>query len=623
MIIVASLALFSLQILSSTVLLAKILKLQKKSNPINIRSGPLHIGFLLIPGASILFLEYLFLSIFKIFYWQTIVLVVLLNFLIGFDVISKNFKEFKFSLMKYRYFLINIFILLPFAITQSLLTFIPDENTDVAVFHQPLVDSIVGNNGLIWPQIEHPFYGSIPLAFHLLVAGLFTFTDNTISSHIVNFAFFWMLLILILSFTKRNYFNSALILVFMLTNNYFIRSPTDGMQDLFRSILIVISILFLFFALDQKNANYLILSGLVAGLAISTKMSELLIVPYLVLLILLKNRWSSENFSTRVFFFKLLLPITFVGSFFYFRNFWYTGNPVYPFLFKHPGLSNQWMDNYKSVLLTPYNPLDNNLNNNPFSPASLLDFYQAFDRYFLGTLFQNLTILVLVLFFFISKRFRPLIIVNLTMYFTWYYFMLNHVRWALPAYLLSVTLAIIMLSELVSHFWESLSMKTLFRKKKTLTIKILPLLFLVIVLLKGQILGFIGTIEYRFREIPIYVNSVYQNNLDLYLNDKIPNYELIKYINEAGYKTVYTSGLGSLNEFGRLYSGVKKTVYKELTEDSYPKTNFLFFEQSDSAIDLDILSLFSKDSNRLLILETKLGASLWCIKVELDKNFCR
>jgi hypothetical protein len=622
-IIVASLAIFSLQILSSTVLLSKILQLQKNSNPISMRSGPIHIGFLSIPGASILFLEYLLLSIFKIFCWQTVVLVVLINFIVGFQIISDYFRKLKLSLTKHRYFIINFLILLPVAILQSLLTLKPDENTDVAVFHQPLIDSLVQNNGLMWTQIEHPFYGSIPLAFHLLVAGLFIFTESTLSSHIVNFAFFWMLLILILSFTKKTYFNAILIVVFILVNSYFIQTPTDGMQDSFRSILIVASLYFLFFALDQVNANYLILSGLVAGLAISTKMSELLIIPYLALLMLVKYKWSRKNFTLRVFFINLLIPMFVVGSFFYVRNLWYTGNPIYPFLFKHPGLSTEWMDSHRIELLKRYNPLDRNLNNNPISPSSLLDFFQAFDRYFLGTVFQNLTILILVIAFFISKRFRPLLLVNLTMYFSWYYFMLNHVRWALPAYFLSVTLAVIILSEFIFYCRESRFTKALNKKKSFLVTLALPLIFLLAFSLKGQILEFVSKFENQFRSFSVYVNSAYQNNLESYFNEKISNYELMKYVDSVGYERVYTSGLGSLNQFNRLYSGNQKQIYKELTKDSLPTTNFIFFKQLDGFSEPDLSKVLNKDSTQQIIFQTKRGTSLWCIKVEQDTRFCR
>ncbi len=623
MIIVTGIAIFSLQILSGSVLLAKILQSRKKINPIFIRSGPLHVGLLLIPGASILFLEYLFLSVFKIFYWQTVTVVVLVNFVLGFEIILNYFRKFEFSFVKYKYSLVNILTLLPIAILQSLLTLTPDENTDVAVFHQPLIDSIVKNNGLIWPQIEHPFYGSIPLAFHLLVSGLFTFTGSVLSSHIVNFVFFWMFLILVLSITKKTYVSSFLILFIIVINNYFLRSATDGMQDLFRSILVVASLLFLFFALDQNNSNFLILSGLVAGLAISTKMSEILIIPYLAFLILIKNKWSSKNFNLRDFVVNLLVPIVSAGSFFYLRNLWYTGNPVFPFLFRHPGLSNEWMEIYKTELLTPYNSQDINLNNNLFSPASLLDFYEAFSRYFLGTLFQNLTILVLVLVFFISKRFRPLLIVNLTMYFGWYYFMLNHVRWALPAYLLSTTLAIIVLSEFASFCRESHFMKNLLSGKKTLAIKAAPLIFIIPILFKSQILGFIATTQVQFREFPIYVNSVYQNNLDLYFNEKLPKYEIIKYVEKAGYKTVYTSGHGSLNEFNRIYSGEKKQIYQELKKDSYPKTNFVFLKQPAVDTNPNLPKYLNNNSIEQLILQTQHGSSLWCIRVVPENKACR
>ena len=281
------------------------------------------------------------------------------------------------------------------------------------------------------------------------------------------------------------------------------------------------------------------------------------------------------------------------------------------------------MDTYKTDLLTPFNPLDRNLNNNLISPSSLLDFVQAFERYFLGSVFQDLTIFILVIAFFISKRFRPLLLVNLTMYLTWYYFMLNHVRWALSAYLLSVSLAVIMLSEFIFYCRESRFTKTLNKKKSFLVTLILPLIFLLSFLLKGQILGYVSKVENQFRVFSIYVNSVYQNNLESYFNEIIPNYELMKYIDSVGYETVYTSGLGSLNQFNRLYSGNQKQIYIALAKDSYPTANFIYFKQLDSVSEPDLSKVLNKNSTQQLIFQTKHGASLWCVKVDQDTRFCR
>lgn len=148
MIIAVGLATFSLQILSSTVLLTRILLVIKNAN-LSINSlGLLPTSILLIPGTSILFLEYLLLSILKIFNWQTISIVVLLNFAAGFQIISKKIRSVYFSMTKCRYHVFNFLILFPFALVQSLLMLMPDTNRDVAVFHQPLIDPIVTSTTL-------------------------------------------------------------------------------------------------------------------------------------------------------------------------------------------------------------------------------------------------------------------------------------------------------------------------------------------------------------------------------------------------------------------------------------------------------------------------------------------
>ena len=622
MVVLAGFVLFCIQILSSAILLSKILILIDRRNTSKVNSSPTKARFLLIPGSSILFLEYLFLSACNILYWQSIVIVIVLNFVVGKNLTLKQLIKFRFYLKDHKHFLINFLVLAPVAMVQSLLILVPDENTDVAVFHQPLVDSLLQNSGFVWPQIGHPFYGSIPLAFHLFVAGIFAFTGSVLASHIVNFTFFWMFLILILSLTKKNYFKPIFIIIFILTNNYFLRSPTDGMQDLFRSILVVTCLLYLFFAFDKPNTTYLILSGLAAGLALSTKMSELPIILYIILLLLLKNKLYNKQFSLRILFFKLFIPIFFVGSFFYIRNLWYTGNPIYPFLFEHPGLSNQWMENYKIVLSTPYNPLDSTLNNNLYSPASILDFFEVFERYFLGPLLQNLPILILFLAFFFSKRFRPILIVNLVMYLIWYYFMLNHVRWALSAYLLSIALSIIVLTEIVCSCKKIHFKSKITSKKKYLFYTTLPLFILIPLLLKGQLLGTIATIENRFREFPVYIDAIHDNKLENHFNKKIPNYEVIKFVDTLDYDKVYTKRLGSLNEFSRLYTDKQSQVYATITNESYPKDNFVYFKQSDSDEEFNYLRSLNRDFSELLIFKFDDGNSLWCIKVNSSNKSC-
>jgi hypothetical protein len=622
MIVLAGFVIFCIQILSSAILLSKILILIGHRNASKDTFSPIKTRLLLIPGSSILFLEYLLLSACNILYWQSIVIVIVLNFAIGNNLTIKQLKEFRFYLKNHKHFLINLLVLAPLAIVQSLLILVPDENTDVAYFHQPLVDSLLQNSGFVWPQIGHPFYGSIPLAFHLFVAGIFAFTGSVLASHIVNFTFFWMFLILILSLTKKIYFKPIFIIIFILTSNYFLRSPTDGMQDLFRSILVVTSLLYLFFAFDTPNTNYLILSGLAAGLALSTKMSELPILLYMILLLLLKNKLSNRRFSLRILFFKLFLPTFCVGSFFYIRNLWHTSNPFYPFLFEHPGLSNEWMENYKTVLSTPYNPLDSTLNNNLYSPASILDFFQAFERYFLGPLPQNLPILILILAFFFSKRFRPILIVNLVMYLIWYYFMLNHVRWALSAYLLSMTLAIILLTEFIYNCKKIQFISRIINKKKRLFYIAFPLFILIPVLLKGQLLGTIATFENRFREFPVYIEAVYEKKLESYFNEKLPNYQVIKFVDSMDYDKVYTNGLGSLNEFSRLYTDKKNKVYTTVTNESYPRDNFIFFKQMDSDEEIDYIRSLNRDFSKHLIFKSDNGKSLWCIKIISNNNSC-
>lgn len=562
------------------------------------------------------------MSLIHLFSWQLVFITILVNLYLGRYEIFSIFPAVSALRDNIWYAIFNLSILCPIAFFQSLLIIVPDTNTDVAVFHQPLIDSLVENQGFKWPQIEHAFYGSIPLAFHLITSGLFVFTKDVNASHIVNFSMFWMFITLIFLLARKSHLKSILICVLFFTNNYFIRTPTDGMQDLFRSILTVTTILFLFYFLQNGEKFFLVFAGLTAGLAVSTKMSEFVVVLYILVLLALNYRGHRKYLKFGSILKFLFTPFIFVGSFFYLRNLLLTKNPVYPFIFGHPGLSNQWIQDYKIELSTPLNIVDKSLNNNFLSPSSLIDFVGAFNRYFLGSLFQNGSAILVVTAFIISKKYRPIISINLLMYLVWFYFMLNHVRWALPAYLLTVSLSV-----LIALDWLGLAIRAFQKSLRTfgrtkIAISSLLVVFFFSSIFKSEVINVIFQIDSQFSKYHNYVSALYHGKQVEIFNKEITDYQIIKYARSSEIDEIYLSSVNSINEFSRLYTGSKMRVFRTLNVETLPKDYFYIFIRNGENSRISIGNSGSENRNLKLLLQTEAGDSLWCVMYDFRATKC-
>lgn len=72
----------------------------------------------------------------------------------------------------------------------SILALFPSSVDDVWVFHIPLANSIIEHAGFVSPQIDHPFYGNIPLFFNLLFALVIMVSGHWTGAATMNIAIF-------------------------------------------------------------------------------------------------------------------------------------------------------------------------------------------------------------------------------------------------------------------------------------------------------------------------------------------------------------------------------------------------------------------------------------------------
>lgn len=103
----------------------------------------------------------------------------------------------------------------------------------------------------------------------------------------------------------------------------------------------------LFAWLEHRSSAWLILSGLLAGLALGTKPLAWLLIPIVSLVILIDR---GRALRTRVWALgTFLVPAFLVGAPWYLKNLILAGNPIYPHIFGGPG----WPSN-RLALLTAY-----------------------------------------------------------------------------------------------------------------------------------------------------------------------------------------------------------------------------------------------------------------------------
>lgn len=85
----------------------------------------------------------------------------------------------------------------------SVLALFPSGIADVWVFHIPLANSIIEHAGFVSPQIDHPFYGNIPLFFNLLFSLVMMVSGHWTGAAIMNIAIFFGFLLLLSSCASR------------------------------------------------------------------------------------------------------------------------------------------------------------------------------------------------------------------------------------------------------------------------------------------------------------------------------------------------------------------------------------------------------------------------------------
>ncbi|PDT09816.1 glycosyltransferase family 39 protein [Rhizobium sp. M1] len=325
----------------------------------------------------------------------------------------------------------------------SVAALFPAGSADVWAFQIPLAQSIVSHGGFVTPQIGSNFYGNIPLFFNVLFASTLLFVDHWFAAGLLNAVIFLAFLLLLVSCAHRWRAAGSLLVCFLIAfQPFFTSGAAVPLTDLPRSCFSVAAVLYLWRYLETSRPSELVSCALVLGGAVGGKYTELQMVG-LIGLALLPSICRG----------KLPLPlfVTCLAAFLSLAGYWYAknlivlGNPIYPFMFGHPGLSDQWMADYTLELGRAFDPANRVFVTNLTTRQGWHDFFFIMHDWFLDRRLYAIVALILIIGGFIASPRRIFVLVAMTaaMFIIWYVVMFNHIRWATPAYLLYFSTAYI------------------------------------------------------------------------------------------------------------------------------------------------------------------------------------
>ncbi|TAX75627.1 hypothetical protein ELI00_04850 [Rhizobium ruizarguesonis] len=328
-------------------------------------------------------------------------------------------------------------------VVMSVTALFPAGSADVWAFQIPLAQSIVSHGGFVSPQMNSNFYGNIPLFFNVLFACSLLFVDHWLAAGLMNVAIFLGFLLLLTSCAYR-WRAAGLLLVFFLIafHGFFTPGAAVPLTDLPRSCFSAAAVLYLWRYLETRRPSEIVSCALLLGGAVGGKYTELQMVG-LIGLALLPSIFRGKL--------PLSLFLTCLAAFLSLAGYWYVknlivlGNPIYPFFFGHPGLSDEWMAAYRVELGRAFDPASRVFVTDLTTRQGWHDFFFILYYWFLDQRQYAIVALILIVGALIASFRRIFLLVAMTaaMFIIWYAVMFNHIRWATPAYLLYFSTAYI------------------------------------------------------------------------------------------------------------------------------------------------------------------------------------
>ena len=273
------------------------------------------------------------LGILGLLYKQTIIIVTALTLLFSLLFLSRK-NIWVFRLPKKLTFSVFLTILLVIQVLVNLVGALgPELGFDALWYHLTLPKIYFENHSIDYIPGGLLYYSAMPkLTEMLYVAGLAL--GSEIFPKLIHFSFGILCLLAIYKvarkFLSKNY--SLLVLVLFYSNLVVGWMSITAYIDLARTFFEMMALWAFLEWIEKKEQKWLVISAVMLGFAISTKllaMGSLFIFSVIIILVFLKNKKQFSNLTIGLFVYWLiclLIPLPwFVFSFVH------TGNPVYPF----------------------------------------------------------------------------------------------------------------------------------------------------------------------------------------------------------------------------------------------------------------------------------------------------
>jgi hypothetical protein len=430
---------------------------------------------------------------------------------------------------------------------------VPSAGVDIWHHNFPFAKSIVDHHGFRMPQIDAVtmFYGSYPLFHHMFFAEALLLADNIVAAKVANAMIYLSFLLSLIVFARHARSVVVLLMSYLIIETpFFTLGTADLMTDTTRICFSTLAFVFAYQYFRRGQMYFLFASGLLAGGAIAGKYTELL-TPLLIGLSLLPALiWRKQNGWRAVLVFTTATIA--IGIYPYLRNLVLFHNPIYPFLFGHPGIPDEYMAGLKAEFSNPLDPAFLKYSQNLLTVAGWRDFAIAAWEMFLSAWKLKASVLVVIvagLFFLRSRALAHFAAWTLCMWVFWYTIGSMHYRWGLSPMMLLLTMTLLVFMEFIDRTVDKIALSGNSWPSPFQHIRFTPL-----VVARGAMAAlalYIGAVAFhRVSTLGIYAAfpkwlpenlafaTLQPNGLDEYLPNNFGGYQIYGYIVEHDLKFV-------------------------------------------------------------------------------------
>ena len=319
-------------------------------------------------------------------------------------------------------------------------TALPTPVVDAYYYHLPIAEHLVEHRGFKLPVHDHPYYGSLPSFTDFLFSLGYLFKRDFQIAGLINFSVFASFLLWLASLSGLRRAAVTFSAVFLLLCFPEVQVGALGaMVDSATSIFSVAAIVMLVRFKEEEKTILLFSGGVMLGAAIASKYLALVTFLFCVPLSLYVSVTRPFNLHLTVRRLALFaVGASLVFAPWYLKNLYLFGNPVYPYLFAHPGISDEWMRQLIQEQTEAFNPMLRLLSRDITKTTSWSHLHLIV-LYVIPALFAARFLAPVLSGLLFGRGRKPAVIVVLLAFghmVAWYFFIFNTIRYGMTGFLL-------------------------------------------------------------------------------------------------------------------------------------------------------------------------------------------